>query len=212
MTSMQQRWKRSANCRIAWSTPKPAPARWRRPLRAIRSANALMSTGESARHRVGVAPPSLSPRRPGGAAMNDDWATIRARRVLEKLSDGAAMNERVEEIRRQWSDNSGPKSPWTDVWDLLRAYDEQATALTQAEREREFERERADNQHEAAEMFQNQYREALQERDHSRGLVNGLIAERNDARAEGERLKADLKSLGASRGAAHTPSAGRRQR
>jgi hypothetical protein len=33
--------------------------------------------------------------------MNDDWATIRARRVLEKLSDGAAMNERVEEIRRR---------------------------------------------------------------------------------------------------------------
>lgn len=66
------------------------------------------------------------------------------------------------------------------------------TALAQAEREREFERERADNQHEAAEMFQNQYREALQERDHSRGLVNGLIAERNDARAEVERLKAEF--------------------
>ena len=29
----------------------------------------------------------------------------------------------VEEIRRRWSDNSGPKSAWTDIWDLLQAYD-----------------------------------------------------------------------------------------
>jgi len=112
--------------------------------------------------------------------MNDDWATIRARRVLEKLSDGAAMSERVEEIRRQaediineWLDRDYAVAarPVPTKRERERLADRITAALAQAEAENERLRERHED---TLTTLQETAKAAIRAEDRTRALEAAL--------------------------------------